>query len=132
MDFKTAFNLTDKMSHEEKYTTIVNRLGYDSVKALIPFSRTTIINALETDEHLNNLSLRKWDDATGFKTVYHGYYLKPRTTYIPTNDKLVQLCRSKGVTCFSLAQLVCILKRCAVMWAEENDVAETTCEENQT
>lgn len=119
MNFKTAFNLTDDMTHEEEYEAIVNGLGYDLVKACIPFERNEIIEALKTDKHLNNLSLTKWDDATGFKTITTSSYQK----YFQTNKGLIGVCHSKGITAFSPSELVCTLKRCAVMWAEE-DIAE--------
>lgn len=117
MNFKEAFNLNDNMSYEEKYTLIVNGLGYDTVKSCVPFSREIIIEALHTDENLNNLPLRTWDNATGYRVINS-------STVCPTNTKLVNLCRSKGITSYSLADLVCILKRCAVMWAEEPDLKQ--------
>lgn len=119
MDFKEAFNLTDEMTHAERYTTIINGLGYESVKRCIPFSLEEIKTALKTDKHLNNLALTTWDAAAGAKSF------KSATTgkleWILGDSRLLSLCRNKGITCYSPAELVCILKRCAVMWAEEND-----------
>lgn len=120
MDFKTAFNLTEEMTHEEKYEAIVNGLGYNLVKACVPFERNEIVEALKTDRHMNNLAITKWDDATGFKTVT----TSSSQNYYPTNKGLISVCRKKGINVFSISELVCTLKRCAVMWAEEEITKE--------
>lgn len=119
MDFKEAFNLTNEMTHTERYTTIINGLGYESVKRCIPFSLEEIRTALKTDKNLNNLPLSIWDRATGFKSVKS--VSTGKLEYIPHNSVLLSLCRNKGITCYSLSELVCILKRCAVMWVEEDN-----------
>ena len=98
MDFNQRFNIPKDASHTQKYDTIINNLGYDDVKLLVPASRDRIIKALAEDEHLNNIPLATWDTAS--------YDLKP-------------LCVRKGVTVMAQAELVCILKRCAVRMAYE-------------
>lgn len=113
MTFEKVFNLTDNMSHKERYTTIINGLGYERVKECIPFDHETIVEALKTDEHLNNLPLRTWETAAGF--VFNN------GDYINRCSALRQLCREKGVKIFSSSELVCILKNCAAMWAKETE-----------
>ena len=115
MTFKEKFALNDNMSHDEMYTVIVNGLGYENVKKFVPFSVKEITNALaKGDKHLNTLWLRKWDDASGYETVTR----LNRQNYVLTGTGLASYVRQKGINAFSLAELVCILKRCAVMEAE--------------
>lgn len=130
MTFDEKFNLNKNMSHTEKYTTIVNNLGFENVKRHIPFSREYIKNALRTDEHLNNLDINKWDTAAGYityvdsKTRRHIVKVQPAVYSETIHPHLAALCVAKGVTCFSLSELVCILKRCAIMWIEKTNDME--------
>lgn len=97
--------------HIKFYTYIVNKLGYENVKRCIPFTLAEIKTALPKDEHLNNLTMAKWDMASGF--VCSG----TRCDYI--GSTLTRLYHSIGVNSFSNSDGVCILKRCAAMWASE-------------
>ena len=111
MTFKEALNLTPEMSHDEQYTKIVMALGYQDVKKCIPFSLEQIKKALPKDEHLNNLSMDKWNRASGF--ICKG----KDCTFV--GSPLVYLYHRIGVDTFSNSQGVCILKRCAEMWASK-------------
>ena len=130
MTFNEKFNLDKNMSHTEKYTTIVNNLGFEDVKRHIPFCYDEIIETLKTDRHLNELPLQDWSTAAGY-TVYTDRRTKQQTVkLLPaiynkyTHNTLAALCMAKGVTCFSLSELVCILKRCAIMWIEKTNDME--------
>ena len=116
MTFDGKFNLTDKMSFKQRYETIVNGLGYEAVKRCIPFSREEITEALKTDLYLNNLNIHTWELAADYIPKPDGTYDRAPLRY----DGLQNLCLSNGVDCYSPSELVCILKRCAVMWAEES------------
>lgn len=94
-------------THEEIYTSIVNSLGFEDVKACIPFTEDEIIKALHKDEHLNNLPLNKWDKASGFECI------DMNCIYI--SSKLTMLYRKIGINSFSNSDGVCILKQCAKM-----------------
>jgi hypothetical protein len=98
-------------THAEKYQAIVNALGYDAVKRCIPFTLDQIKEAIQKDEHLNNLSMKKWDLASGF--VNEGIYCKH------VGSQLTSIYRKIGVNSFSNSDGVCILKECARMWSEE-------------
>ncbi len=53
------------IAHAEKYEEIVQDLGVDFLKTLIPASPEKIRKALERgDKHLNSIPLRKWDAAS--------------------------------------------------------------------
>lgn len=115
--FKEKFNLTDNMSHTEKYDTIIDGLGYEAVKQYIPVNRNRIIEALKTDEHLNNININIWDRAAGYEMRISK---DRRMIPVPFGCfNLKSYCIQQGVNCMSPAELVCILKRCAVRWANE-------------
>lgn len=118
MTFKEKFAINNNMSHDEIYTTIVNGLGYENVKQYVPFSVTEIAAALaKGDKHLNTLWLGTWDNASGYKTVTKQNY----QDYTLTGTGLAAYVRYQGINCFSLSELVCILKRCAVMMVETTE-----------
>lgn len=103
MDFETKFKLQKEMSHDARYTAIVNGLGYNSVKQFVPFSVAKLKTAYNKgDIHFNSLPLSRWDRAA--------------------EDRLSQLVRHYSITSFSLSELVCILKRCAMMMIEEEEL----------
>ena len=116
MTFDEKFNLTDKMSFKQRYEIIVNGLGYEAVKHCIPFSRENIIDALKTDSYLNNLNIHAWELAADYIPKSDGTYDRAPLRY----GSLQNLCLSNGVTCYSPSELVCVLKCCAIMWAENN------------
>ena len=91
-----------EMTHEEKYTTIVNAIGLNAFIPCIPATKEQIQEALKTDEHLNNIPLKKWDNMH----CSVGYLF---------NAKL-------GINTYSLSQTVCALKQAASMWANETEV----------
>ena len=92
-------------THEEYYGKIVEALGFDEVAACVPFPGKTLDKAMRKDKHFNNLSMQKWDIASGFWT--HGADCK----YV--GSQLTCLYRKKGVDTFSNSDGVCILKECA-------------------
>src|SRR4029077_7415840 len=50
--------------HAKKYEALAQKLGVESLRALMPVSAQKIRAALERgDKHLNSISLRKWDAA---------------------------------------------------------------------
>lgn len=115
MTFEEKFALNNDMSHEEKYTAIVNGLGYENVKKFVPFSAAEIAKALaKKDKHLNTLPLSSWDRASGYRIIT----MQNRQDCIPTGMSLASYVMLQGINAFSLSELVCILKRCAVMEIE--------------
>lgn len=89
-----------KMSHEEQYERIVNVIGLQSLIELIPATQQQINEALEEDEHLNNIPLKKWD-------AQHGKVV----------NRLIRV----GINSISQSNTVCILKCAAKMWAKQID-----------
>lgn len=88
----------EEMSHEEKYTKIVNAIGYETCKRYLPATKEEIVKALETDEHLNSIPIEKWDRQ---HIIFKGQFVRI------------------GITHISLSNTVCVLKQCARMYAEE-------------
>ena len=118
MTFEEKFALNNDMSHEEKYTAIVNGLGYENDKKFVPFSAAEIAKALaKKDKHLNTLPLSSWDRASGYRIIT----MQNRQDCIPTGMGLASYVMLQGINAFSLYDLVCILKRCAVMEIEIAD-----------
>lgn len=113
-DKQTGFDV----GHEEKYQRIIFALGYEEVKKCIPFSRDKIVKALKTDKYLNNLSMKLWDAESG---IYVNNHTGKATI---TGSRLVELYRKHGINCFSQSDGVCILKNCARMWANEQEVKQ--------
>lgn len=125
MTFTEKFAISKDATHEEKYTAIVNGLGFENVKACIPFTREEIAAAYKKDKHLNNLPLKSWDRAAGF-TSFVNRHTQIQHYLIDKSAPFIKLCFSHNVTCISVAECVCILKRCAIMWITNNITNETT------
>lgn len=96
-----------EVSHEEKYSRLIDVVGgLDAVIPCIPFSLTSIREALEHhDEHLNTLPLRTWDSSAN-------NYVKDL------------MYRKARITCSSLSERVCLLKEAARQWAERETKSE--------
>jgi len=117
MNFYEKFGISKDLPHNQKYDAIIDNLGYEYVKMFLPVSKETIKEALKTDEHLNNIPLKLWDAKTGLNTYIDRKDKTQKVIFL--EDGLTNLCRDKGVNCYSQADLVCILKRCAVRYANE-------------
>lgn len=99
------------LSHSEIYTRAINALGgLDAVIPYIPYSLSAIEEAIETDPHLNNLSMDKWDRASGFACN------KGDCHFI--GGGIWYLYRKAGINSASNAEGVCILKEAARQWIE--------------
>lgn len=107
----------ERIGHQEKYQRVISKLGYEAVKHCIPYTLDEIKEALPKDEHLNNLSMGMWDRAAGFNTITE----RNSQRFIPNGSALTNLYRRAGVTSWSPADGVCILKEAARMWAEEDN-----------
>ena len=122
MNLKEAVGVTNlyidketgkEVGHREFYSRVIEFLGgLDAVIPFIPFSLTAIKEALPKDEHLNNLSIRRWDEASGFS--FDGRYGRR----LLTGGGIVHLYNRAKITAFSNADGVCILKEAARQWAE--------------
>lgn len=101
------------LTHSQYYTSLVDALGYEDILKYIPFSLLEIYKAIKKDKHLNNLSIKKWDDMSGIGMKYkrnYGYsqpYCNHKGLYFVYNKH--------GITSFSQCNGVCILKQCAIM-----------------
>lgn len=110
-NFENVLNIGKNAPHREKMQIIVNALGFENVVACIPYTKNQIREAIKTDEHLNNLPIKKWDEAAGF--LVSGSYVRL------VGSRLTRLYASIGVDCFSLSDGVCILKEAAKMLIEK-------------
>lgn len=112
--------IEDDLTHDEYYTRVVDALGYEDVLKYIPFSLVEVAKAIKKDEHLNNLSLDKWDEMSGIGLEYN----KVCSCKSPYHNHkgLYHVYRKHGITCFSQCDGVCILKRCAKMALEREGI----------
>lgn len=102
--------------HSTYYGMVINLIGFEKVKGCVPFTEEEIRKAYKKDKHLNNLLMKTWDYAGGFAVTETRY-----DQYItPINSTLRRLLKEAGVTCYSCAEGVCILKECARRMVEEN------------
>ena len=106
IDAKTG----ERLTHQEMYRRIINKLGYSDVKKCIPFTLSEIEDMYERDEYMN-FKMSKWDAASGVACGSRG----ASVVYTP----LVFVYKNNGITSFSQSEGVCILKECAIMWLEE-------------
>lgn len=107
MIFYEVLGLDRELEYKEKYAKIIEALGYEEVKKCIPYTLDQLVESYRTDKAFNNLRLDTWDKAAGFiNERYVGSYL-------------TSLYKKIGVTTFSNAVGVSILKECAKMWVEE-------------
>lgn len=75
------------MSYAEKYDYLINFIGYENLKKIIPFGIKMLKENYKLDKNLNNIPLQQWDSLA---------------YCIPTRLRL------------SLAERVCILKETAI------------------
>jgi len=117
--------------HEEKYTRLARRLGWQALLSLVPATRVRVRRALdEGDVHLNTISLSSWDTAAldqstkapkSKKCSYCGSSVRnpkhPSSLYGPNQpyERLKQTARDPRLPWYrepglSLAERVCVLK----------------------
>ena len=110
IDTKTG----ERLTHSDIYGRAIDLLGgLDAVAQYIPFPMDVIRRALKTDPHLNNTSMRRWDEAAGFQCGVFGNRHRGQAECRPTGDGLWNLYRQHGITGASCAEGVCILKEAA-------------------
>jgi len=99
----TKMNMKDE--HFEKYEALSELIGIKALKAKIPATQEQIKRYLDAgDEHLNKISLRKWDIAAGAvgDAITGNFHLLWNEPF--TREKARSL---------SLAERVCVLKHVA-------------------
>ena len=103
------------LDHREKYHRIIDKLGgVDAIKPYIPFSIEVLQKAYREDRYFNNLSMRKWDMASGFRCSLGNVELL-------YGAPILCFYARHGLTCISNAESVCILKEAARLLVENQD-----------
>lgn len=110
----------DEMSHTDFYTKVVDALGYGDILKYVPFSLLEIKKAIKKDINLNNLPIKKWDEMSGVGMIYNNKY-KSISPY-PNHRGLYNVYKNHGINCYSLADGVCILKQCARLAVERENI----------
>lgn len=99
-------NLKDA-SFEEKYDFLIHKIGLQGLKEWIPVSDETLREAYVKDKNLNNIPLEDWDRWAGAKTS------PTKVSWSPYSLRTL-VAEKTGVTTFSLAECVCLLKQTAI------------------
>lgn len=116
MTIHEKLGITIDTPHREKYGAVVKLIGLDNFVRILPFSIETLANKLKKDSNLNNIPLKEWDRIAGFSS----YITKTgEQKYISHDSELKRLLQSHGITCYSPAELTCILKEAATELVEE-------------
>lgn len=92
--------------HETYYGYLVEALGEEALRRLVPATREVLIMALETDPALNNISLRLWDSQ--HSAVWQ---------LVKKAGGTEALAHITGPGGWSLSDSVCTLKEAARRWA---------------
>ena len=111
---KQQFNVTSSadVEHKTKQRFLIDFIGYEELKNVLPFTKAEIKNAIVKDIYLNNLPLGKWDNMGGFKFLGNREVVRTTTPF-------TLLLKNKGLYCSSPSCAVSLLKEVARMVAEE-------------
>lgn len=100
----------DDYGWAEKYARYVQHVGRGNIREYLPVKGAALARAWLADGNLNNVPLKRWEDAAGFQGYKNGQQTPP-----VGRGPFIDLLASKGVTRFSLSECVSLLKKCAEM-----------------
>lgn len=114
MPLKEKLNLPKDVDRKTYLDAIVNTIGLEHLKPLLPEDISTIREKYKEDEHLNNIPLRKWDSACGYTETH-----SQPPNYIPNwNHPFQKLIYEHFKQTISLGSAVSILKHAAKVLIE--------------
>lgn len=117
ISFSEAFG-NHLIPHEKIMESALHTLGLNALARCIPFSIAEISTALDKgDEHLNTLCIKDWDAAAGF--VFIRTKNEEIMHQIPCS--FARLLQEHGITSYSCAQGVCVLKYAAKQIAKGSE-----------
>ena len=98
--------------HRDKYKAYLDFVGFDNVIKYVPFSEEKIAYALKKgDDHLNTLSIKKWNEATGIEIIRNDTTHAGRA--IVRGNGVIDALAKAGITAASQAECVSLLKEAA-------------------
>jgi hypothetical protein len=103
-----------RWTQSKKYTAMVKALGFDNIRALLPFTKTELEESLKQDKQLGEDCLPRpfsWDAAAGFKCYTSGGANK--CTFI--SSPLTELFKAHNIRGYTVDDGIAILKQCAHM-----------------
>lgn len=106
----------DDMPFREKYGKVVDLIGLENLKPLMPEDIETLAKKYEKDNNLNNIPIGRWDAIAGYSAFVDK---SGRQLYRSGNSSLKSLLQKNSINEYSPAQLVCILKEAAAEIVEE-------------
>lgn len=105
-----------ELEWHEYMRRVIDKLGIDNIKRYIPYDIEYLMEKIKSDIHLNNTGIERWNVAAGFMSVVDrktgSQYYKPIPYGIPN------LFLANGITTFSPADGVCVLKEAARILCE--------------
>lgn len=118
MDFEhfvgISYDISSTMAFNQYYDMVIDELGYENVSRCVPFTLEELREFYAEDKYMNQRQ-EVWCDASGV-----GVSDKTGGRYIKQSP-LRDLLRKNGITLWSQAEAVCLLKRCAERMVTEHD-----------
>lgn len=98
--------------HRDKYKAYLDFIGFDNVIKYVPFPEEKIAHALKKgDDHLNTLSIKKWNAATGIEIIRHSKTYASHA--VVRGNGVIDALAKAGITSASQAECVALLKEAA-------------------
>lgn len=109
------------VDHQTFYCAVADAIGRKAIERIVLSiaSREEIARALETDPHLNNIPLPKWDHRDSAVRDLVAHNVKP----IMAVSWSARSTLKPGTYCWSLSETVCVLKAAARRMVTEKEPA---------
>lgn len=117
---RQLIGFTDLEDFDVAYKAIVNEIGLDNLRPLLPITEEAVKTAYAEDKNLNNIPLSKWEKAAGFAVTYNSLR-DTEDVHMIAGAPLPALLKQHGIQGISCSQGICLLKTCAKMLAEKGE-----------
>lgn len=117
MELREKLNLPKDIDRDTYLNAVLDKLGLENLKPLLPADLDTIREKQKEDEHLNNIPLRKWDAACGYTETH----TQPPQYLIDRNHPFQKLLYQNFKQTLCVGSSVCILKYAAKKLTEEEE-----------
>lgn len=115
--FYCDLNNGNKLEWRDYMARVINKLGIGNIKPYIPYDMDVLIKHFRNgDVYFNNTHLSAWDNAGGF--VRQINKSTKNLEYHRNSYGIGNLLVCNGITCYSVADVVCILKETARILCE--------------
>lgn len=115
MELKEYVSLPKNPTYDEYLDAVVEKIGLENLKPCLPVSLDELKEAYAKDIHFNNIPLRKWDVACGYREIPS---YPPR--YYPVPSQFQTLLETTFSQSISVAGAISILKHAARQLVERD------------